>query len=136
MAGALTDRFPFPLRAAASWVCFTFTPGQRSSLRARRRFAYNVWIDATWGTEEDRISFQGMVVIRYGGAVNWHAQWQRATTLSSMEAEIMAASEGAKEMAWRISLRPYRREHPLQERPLYTYPLLRQSRWTGLDERL
>ena len=31
---------------------------------------YNVWTDATWGTEEDRVSFQGMVVIRYGGAIN------------------------------------------------------------------
>ena len=31
---------------------------------------YNVWTDATWGTEEDRVSFQGMVVIRYRGAVN------------------------------------------------------------------
>src|SRR5277367_6668953 len=40
-----------------------------------------------------------MVVIKYGGAINWHAQRQRSTALSSMEAEIMAASEGAKEMA-------------------------------------
>ena len=41
-----------------------------------------------------------MVVIRYRGAVNWHAQRQKSTTLSLMEAEIIAASEGAKEIAW------------------------------------
>jgi hypothetical protein len=61
--------------------------------------SYNVWTDATWGTKEDRVSFQGMVVIQYRGAVNWHAQRQKSTALSSMEAEIMAASEGVKEMA-------------------------------------
>jgi hypothetical protein len=61
--------------------------------------SYNVWTDATWGTEEDRVSFQGIVVIRYKGAVNWHAQRQKSTALSSMEAEIIAASEGTKEMA-------------------------------------
>ena len=46
-----------------------------------------------------------MVVIRYGGAVNWHAQRQRSTALSTMDAEIMAASEGAKEMAWMEKLK-------------------------------
>jgi hypothetical protein len=71
-----------------------------SNRRGQLPRSYNVWTDATWGTEEDRVSFQGMVVIRYGGAINWHAQRQRSTALSSMEAEIMAASEGAKEMAW------------------------------------
>jgi hypothetical protein len=54
----------------------------------------------TWGTEHDWISFQGMVVIRYGGAVIWMAQRQKSTALSSMEAEIMAASEGARLVVW------------------------------------
>ena len=58
--------------------------------------SYSIFTDATWGTEHDRISFQGMAVIRYGGAVIWMAQRQKSIALSSMEAEIIAASEGAK----------------------------------------
>ncbi|KAI0991188.1 hypothetical protein K3495_g16999 [Podosphaera aphanis] len=61
---------------------------------------YSAWTDATWGTESDRKSFQGYVIIWYGGAVSWAANRQKSTALSSMEAEILAASEGAKEMAW------------------------------------
>ncbi|KAI0991198.1 hypothetical protein K3495_g16989, partial [Podosphaera aphanis] len=61
---------------------------------------YSAWTDATWGTENDRKSFQGYVIIWNGGAVSWAANRQKSTALSSMEAEIMAASEGAKELAW------------------------------------
>jgi hypothetical protein len=39
-------------------------------------------------------------VIRYRGAVNWHIQRQQSTVLSSIEAEIITASEGTKEIAW------------------------------------
>jgi len=49
-----------------------------------------------WGTEHNRILFQGIAVIRYRGAVIWMAQRQKLTALSSMEAEIMAALEGAR----------------------------------------
>jgi len=49
-----------------------------------------------WGTEYDQISFQGIAVIRYRGAVIWMAQRQKSTALSLIEAEIMAASEGAR----------------------------------------
>jgi hypothetical protein len=31
---------------------------------------YKVWSDATWGTEDDRKSFQGYVLIRHGGAIS------------------------------------------------------------------
>ena len=62
--------------------------------------SYKLYSDATWGTENDRISFQGWVVVRYSGAVSWAAQRQKSTALSSMEAEIIASSEGAKEAAW------------------------------------
>jgi hypothetical protein len=62
--------------------------------------SYTIFTDATWGTEHDRISFQGMAVVRYGGAVIWMAQRQKSTALSSMEAEIMAASEGARSAVW------------------------------------
>jgi len=61
---------------------------------------YDIYTDATWGTEEDRISFQGMTVIKYGGAISWAAQRQRSIALSSMEAEIMASSEGGREAIW------------------------------------
>ncbi|KAI0992498.1 hypothetical protein K3495_g15687 [Podosphaera aphanis] len=61
---------------------------------------YAAWTDATWGTETDRKSFQGYVIVWHGGAVSWAANRQKSSALSSMEAEIMAASEGAKELAW------------------------------------
>ena len=61
---------------------------------------YSIFTDATWGTEHDRISFQGIAVIRYGGVVIWMAQRQKSTALSSMEAEIMAASEGVRLAVW------------------------------------
>jgi len=34
---------------------------------------YNIFTNATWGTEHDRILFQGIAVIRYRGAVIWMA---------------------------------------------------------------
>lgn len=66
----------------------------------QRRWEHTIYTGATWATKQDRVSFQGMVVIRYGGAVCWLAQRQKSTALSSMEAEIMVACEGAKEAAW------------------------------------
>ncbi|KAI0994703.1 hypothetical protein K3495_g13478 [Podosphaera aphanis] len=65
-----------------------------------REIEWLAWTDATWGTEEDMKSFQGYTVIWHNGAVSWCANRQKNTALSSMEAEIMAASEGAKELAW------------------------------------
>ncbi|KAI0997533.1 hypothetical protein K3495_g10653 [Podosphaera aphanis] len=61
--------------------------------------AFDIYSDATWGTEDDRKSFQGYVVVYNGGAISWTSQRQKSTALSSMEAEIIAASEGAKEAA-------------------------------------
>ncbi|KAI0991879.1 hypothetical protein K3495_g16308 [Podosphaera aphanis] len=61
---------------------------------------YTAWTDATWGTETDRKSFQGCVITWFGGAITWSANRQKSTALSTMEAEIMAASEGARELAW------------------------------------
>ena len=61
---------------------------------------YDIYTDATWGTEEDCVSFQGMTVTKYGEAISWTAQRQRSIALSSMEAEIMAASKGGREAAW------------------------------------
>ena len=61
---------------------------------------YYIFTDATWATENDRISFQGITVMRYGGVTAWTANRQKSTALSSMEAEIMAASEGSRLVAW------------------------------------
>jgi hypothetical protein len=61
---------------------------------------YDIYTNATWGTENDRISFQGMAVTRYRGAISWAAQRQRSIALSSMEAEVMSVSEGGKEAVW------------------------------------
>jgi hypothetical protein len=61
---------------------------------------YTYYSDATWGSESDRVSFQGWCATRAGGAVLWTAKRQKSVALSSMEAEFMAASEASKEVAW------------------------------------
>ena len=61
--------------------------------------AYKLYSDATWGTEEDRASFQGWAVLRSEGAISWISQRQKSTALSSMEAEFIAASEASREAA-------------------------------------
>jgi len=62
--------------------------------------AYTLYSDATWGTESDRVSFQGWAATRANGAILWTAQRQRSTAQSSLEAEFMAGSEASKEAAW------------------------------------
>jgi hypothetical protein len=61
---------------------------------------YKLFSDATWATEWDKKSIQGWVVVRAGGAVSWVSQRQKSTSQSSMEAELIAANELAKEAAW------------------------------------
>jgi hypothetical protein len=65
---------------------------------------FDVYTDSTWGTEDDRKSFQGWVIKYNGGATSWAANRQKSTALSSQEAEIMAASDGAREAAWMLKL--------------------------------
>ena len=62
--------------------------------------AYTLYSDATWGTESDRVSFQGWAATRANGAILWTAQRQRSTAQSSLEAEFMSGSEASKEAAW------------------------------------
>jgi len=62
--------------------------------------AYDAYTDATWGTEQDRVSFQGGVVKRYGAVTSWFAQRQKSRAQSSFEAEIISANQGGKELAW------------------------------------
>jgi hypothetical protein len=61
---------------------------------------YDLYSDSTWGSESDRVSFQGWAVIRSGGAISWVSNRQKSTAQSSMEAEFMAASEASREAAW------------------------------------
>jgi hypothetical protein len=61
---------------------------------------YILWSDATWGSEDDRKSFQGYVLIRHRGALSWSATRQKSTSQNSMEAEICAASAARRHAAW------------------------------------
>jgi len=61
---------------------------------------FHLFADATWATEDDRKSFQGIATLKYGGVFSWQANRQKSTALSSMEAEIMAGSEAGKNAMW------------------------------------
>jgi len=88
------------VKQALRYLNGTRNLGIRYQFTGKRPNPYDLYSDATWGSESDRISFQGWVVTRAGGAISWASQRQRSTALSSMEAEFMAASEAAKEAAW------------------------------------
>ena len=50
---------------------------------------FDIWSDATWGTELDRKSFQGWMARYYGGLISWAANRQRSTDLFSLDSEKM-----------------------------------------------
>jgi hypothetical protein len=81
-----------------------------------------LWSDATWGTEDDRKSFQGYVLIRHSGAICWSATRQKSTSQSSMEAEICAGSDAGREAAWMEKL-----VMDLDEKDLTNIPILRMD---------
>ncbi|KRY60317.1 Retrovirus-related Pol polyprotein from transposon TNT 1-94 [Trichinella britovi] len=56
------------------------------------------------GDVTTRRSRTGVVCTCAGGAVSWHSQKQKSVELSTTEAEYVAASEGAKDMMWLMSL--------------------------------
>jgi hypothetical protein len=61
----------------------------------------NVFSDADFaGDKATRRSTTGVLAMFADGAVSWTSQLQRTTALSTTEAEIIAASEGAKELIW------------------------------------
>ena len=61
----------------------------------------NVFSDADFaGDKATRRSTTGVLAIFANGALSWTSQLQRTTDLSTTEAEIIAASEGAKELVW------------------------------------
>lgn len=60
-----------------------------------------VYSDADFGGDKNtRRSTTGIVAILSGGAVSWCSQLQKTVSLSTTESEIIAASEGAKELIW------------------------------------
>ena len=72
-----------------------------------------VFSDADFaGDETTRRSTSGVVAEFAGGAISWSSELQPTTALSSTEAEIIAASEGAKEDFCRNCLREWRFRQP------------------------
>jgi hypothetical protein len=60
-----------------------------------------VYSDADFaGDKTNRRSRSGVVSMSAGGALSWLSQLQTSVALSTTEAELMAASEGAKEAIW------------------------------------
>lgn len=66
------------------------------------------FVDAEWGScIDDRRSYTGYVFMFAGAAISWESRKQRTVALSSMQAEYMTLTEGAKEA---IHLRRFLRE--------------------------
>ena len=60
-----------------------------------------VYSDADYaGCSKSRRSTSGIIATFNGGAISWKSKSQRVIALSTTEAEIMAASEAAKELIW------------------------------------
>jgi len=78
---------------------------------------FESYSDADFGecTKTGR-STSGVVIIYAGGAVSWLSQRQGTVTLSSTEAELVAANEGAKEVVWLSRL--LQEVTPLKEVPI------------------
>jgi len=56
--------------------------------------------DASYGTAYDGKSYTGWLVQYCGSSVSWTSTVQRCTAQSTMESELIAASEISKELAW------------------------------------
>ncbi|XP_047116008.1 secreted RxLR effector protein 161-like [Schistocerca piceifrons] len=60
-----------------------------------------IYADADFaGDNRTRRSTTGILAKYSGGAVSWTSQLQKVVATSTTEAEIIAASEGAKELVW------------------------------------
>jgi hypothetical protein len=79
------------LRSTSNYgLRYTISPGE-----------LKVFSDADFGGDKvTRRSTTGVIAIFADGAVSWTSQLQKTTALSTTEAEIIAASEGAKELVW------------------------------------
>ncbi|UYV85024.1 hypothetical protein LAZ67_X004326 [Cordylochernes scorpioides] len=68
------------------------------------------------GDPETRRSTSGVVCKLAGGAISWLSQKQRSVSLSTTEAELVAASNTAKEVIWLNRL--FSEISPLKEQPI------------------
>lgn len=58
------------------------------------------WVDADGASQEHRRAISGYVFMVDGGAVSWTSKKQELVTLSTTEAEYVAATHAAKEAMW------------------------------------
>lgn len=56
--------------------------------------------DASYGDNPNRRSSEGYLMKLFGGPIDWRATKQRTVTTSTTEAELLAISEGAKQLIW------------------------------------
>ena len=59
-----------------------------------------IWVDASYGGDEDGRCQTGMLTCIGNAAVGWTSQRQKVVALSSTEAEYIALSAGAQHAAW------------------------------------
>jgi hypothetical protein len=77
-----------------SQLGLTYQPNKQNNV-------LNVFSDADHGGDKKTgLSTTGVVCMFGGGAVTWFSQRQRTTAISTTEAEIVAASEAARELVW------------------------------------
>ena len=58
------------------------------------------YADSDWGSQRDWHSISGYVYTLDGGAISWSSKKQAVVSLSSTEAEYVAATHAAKEALW------------------------------------
>jgi ribonuclease HI len=58
------------------------------------------WVDADGASQDHRRAISGYVFMVDGGAVSWSSKKQELVTLSTTEAEYVAAMHAAKEAVW------------------------------------
>ncbi|KAI3120209.1 hypothetical protein CBS147326_9557 [Penicillium roqueforti] len=56
--------------------------------------------DASYGDNPNRRSSEGYLMKLFGGPIDWRASRQRTVTTSTTEAELLAISEGGKQLIW------------------------------------
>ena len=81
---------------------FRYLKGTRgfSLVYGRSREDLQGWVDADGASQEHRRAITGYVFMVDGAAVSWMSKKQELVTLSTTEAEYVAATHAAKELVW------------------------------------